>query len=165
MSFFLAYFINMHCQISSCLLLIVTIYHHQFSLRLSHTVLKNRIPWPKDKSFTFHVVIPYIFKNEPDGAEEFHRTCYLVLKHLSNIGISNIPDLLQYLPAPESKNFPEQALGLQLLLDQGPRFSLDGINQRYTNAYFDDISLKFSNNFTHSRKSSDRIVGPDRSKK
>jgi hypothetical protein len=106
---------------------------------LFHAVLKNRMPWPKNKSFTFGAVIAYIFKNEPDGAEEFHRICYPVLRHLSTIGISNIPDLLQYLPAPESKDFPEQALGLQLLLDQGPRFSLDGIDQRYTNAYFDVI--------------------------
>lgn len=102
------------------------------------------MPWPKDKSFPFSAVAACIFKNEPDGAEELHHFCYPVLKHLSIIGISNIPDLMQYLPAPQSKAFPEQALGLQLLINQGPRFLLDGIDQRYTNAYFDVISLRYT---------------------
>jgi uncharacterized protein (DUF924 family) len=111
---------------------------------LFYAVLKNRMPWPIDKSFPFSAVTAYIFKNEPDSAEEFHRICYPILKHLSTIGVSNFPDLMQYLPAPESEEFPEQALGLQLLLDQGPRFLLGGIDQRYTNAYFDVISLQYA---------------------
>jgi hypothetical protein len=56
---------------------------------LFYAVLKNRMPWPIDKSFPFSAVIAYIFKNEPDGAEEFHRICYPILKHLSTVGISN----------------------------------------------------------------------------
>jgi hypothetical protein len=111
---------------------------------LFYAVLKNRMPWPKDKFFPLSAVTAYLFTNEPDGVEEFHRICYPVLKHLGTVGISNIPDLMQYLPTPESKDFPEQALGLQLLLDQGPRFLLNGIDQRYTNAYSDAISLKFA---------------------
>jgi hypothetical protein len=48
---------------------------------LFYAILKNRMPWPKDKSFPFSAVAAYIFKNEPDGVEEFHRICYPVLKH------------------------------------------------------------------------------------
>jgi len=73
------------------------------------------------------------------------------------MGISNIPDLMQYLLAPESRDFSEQALGLQLLLDQGPRFLLDGIDQKYTNAYFDIISLKYAKQF-HALP---EAIGPD----
>lgn len=40
--------------------------------------------------------------------------------------------------------FQSRPLDLQLLVDQGPRFLLDGIDQRYTNAYFDVISLKLA---------------------
>ncbi len=51
---------------------------------------------------------------------------------------------MKFLPAPESNEFPEQTLGSQLLLDQAPRLLLDGIDQHYTNAYFDVISLEYA---------------------
>jgi uncharacterized protein (DUF924 family) len=111
---------------------------------LFHATLKNRLPWPRKNSLDFSAVAAYLFGNEPDSLEDFHRICYPALKYLSTMGISNVPDLMQFLPAPGAKEFPEQALGLQLLLDQGPRALFKGIDQRYTNAYFDVISLKYA---------------------
>jgi hypothetical protein len=111
---------------------------------LFYATLKSRLPWPKEKPLDFNTVGTYIFNNEPDSLKEFHRVCYPALKHLSTLGVPNVPDLMHFLPAPEAKEFPEQALGLQLLLDQGPRQLFTGIDQRYTNAYFDVISLKYA---------------------
>jgi hypothetical protein len=111
---------------------------------LFSAVLNNRMPWPKEKSFPFGSMAAYISKNERDGAEEFYNIAYPVLRHLSTVGVSKMPDLMQFLPTPESKEFPEQALGLQLLLDQGPRFLLGGIDKRYGASYFDVISLQYA---------------------
>jgi hypothetical protein len=38
-----------------------------------YAIVKNRLPWPRDKSLAFEAVTTYIFRNEPDDVEEFHR--------------------------------------------------------------------------------------------
>ncbi|RFU26061.1 hypothetical protein B7463_g10266, partial [Scytalidium lignicola] len=52
-----------------------------------------------------------------------------------------------FLPPPESKLFPEQALGLQLLIDQAPRLLFQGVNSRWVGGYFDIISLDLAKRF------------------
>jgi uncharacterized protein (DUF924 family) len=111
---------------------------------LLYATLKNRLPWSNKNPLDFSAVAAYLFENEPDSLKDFHRICYPALKYLSTMGVSNVPDLMQLLPAPGAKEFPEQALGFQLLLDQGPRMLFKGIDQRYTNAYFDVISLNYA---------------------
>ncbi|CAD6575515.1 MAG: hypothetical protein TREMPRED_001438 [Tremellales sp. Tagirdzhanova-0007] len=51
------------------------------------------------------------------------------------------------LPPPESPDFPELALGLILILDQGPRFNFSGIDSRYTFDYFGAMALKLVTQF------------------
>ena len=84
--------------------------------------------------------------NAPDEErqKEFRNIAWPALKALSVLGVDNVPDLLQFLPPPESKDFPEQALGLQLLLDQGPRALFEGIDIRYTYDYFQHLGRKFA---------------------
>ncbi|GAB1316043.1 hypothetical protein MFIFM68171_06253 [Madurella fahalii] len=67
-----------------------------------------------------------------------------VLLTLSELGLENVPDLTTFLPPLSDPDFPRQALGLQLLLDQMPRRLCRGIDTRWTNAYFDVINLRYT---------------------
>ncbi|KAI1850040.1 hypothetical protein JX266_004419 [Neoarthrinium moseri] len=67
-----------------------------------------------------------------------------VLKALSQYGLDQVPDMMEFLPPPEDPDFPSQALGLQLVLDQAPRDLLEGIHNRWTFDYFGDIALRFA---------------------
>jgi uncharacterized protein (DUF924 family) len=49
-----------------------------------------------------------------------------------------------FLPPASNPDFARQAMGLQLLLDQMPRRLCRGAACRWTNAYFDVISLKYA---------------------
>ena len=51
------------------------------------------------------------------------------------------------LPAPDSSEFPQLALGLLLILDQAPRFNLKGVDSRYTFDYFGAMALKLITQF------------------
>lgn len=66
------------------------------------------------------------------------------LKPLSTISLAEIPSLLAYLPTPSAPEFPVQALGLHLLLDQVPRQILRGIDSRWTFEYFGALTLRLA---------------------
>jgi len=55
---------------------------------------------------------------------------------------SQLSDLTTFLPHPTSRDYPIQALGLQILLDQVPRSCLPGIDERWISGYFDELSVK-----------------------
>ncbi|KUJ13260.1 uncharacterized protein LY89DRAFT_687437 [Mollisia scopiformis] len=67
-----------------------------------------------------------------------------VLEALSKLELASVPDLLQFLPPIADENFPRQALGLQLLLDQMTRSLLRGIDGRWRSAFFDIISVRYA---------------------
>jgi uncharacterized protein (DUF924 family) len=67
-----------------------------------------------------------------------------VLIALSKIGLERMPDLSTYLPPPTDPSYPEQCLGLQLLLDVCPRVLFRGIDSRWTYAYFDRIAQRLA---------------------
>ncbi|KAL9079645.1 MAG: hypothetical protein Q9157_001476 [Trypethelium eluteriae] len=66
------------------------------------------------------------------------------LKPLSTIPLIEIPPLLPYLASPTEPDFPAQALGLHILLDQAPRFLLRGIDERWTFGFFGVLTLRFA---------------------
>jgi uncharacterized protein (DUF924 family) len=100
---------------------------------LFHQVLKNRLPWPKEKPLDFKEVFIYVFRADGElHQEQLREIAWPTLKVLST------------LPPPESKNFPEQALGLQLLLDQGPRALFEDMDERYIYDYFQHVSKKYA---------------------
>jgi uncharacterized protein (DUF924 family) len=112
---------------------------------LFHQVLKNRLPWPKEKPMDFKEVFTYIFRADGEPHQEQLRgVAWSALKALSSRGVDKVPDMMQFLPPPESKDFPEQALGLQLLLDQGPRALFEGMDERYIYDYFQHVSKKYA---------------------
>ncbi|MCJ1237853.1 hypothetical protein MMC14_005840 [Varicellaria rhodocarpa] len=108
---------------------------------LFHAAVKARVPWSRDQPVDFSAVL----RGHPDKSKKLDAICYPALKMLSTLGVDNVPDLMLFLPVPESKEFPEQALGLVILLDQGPRALFEGVDSRYVNGYFDILALKLSN--------------------
>lgn len=109
-------------------------------------VFKLRIPYTLDKSIDFNDVALQFIDGEHQF-KEWQNLCSHPLKVLSTLGILDIPDLMQLLPPPESKSFPQQALGLQVLLDQAPRLLCQGIDSRWVGGYSDIISLGLLNKF------------------
>lgn len=74
----------------------------------------------------------------------FEETTVAALKIISKYGLEHIPEWMHLLPLVEDSSFPTEALGLQLVLDQGPRIFLKGVDQRWASGYFDDIAGKFA---------------------
>lgn len=85
------------------------------------------------------------FRGSPSTRPRLYELAFHnALKPLSTLGVDNIPDLMQFLPPPESRDFPGQALGLTVLLDQATRSILTGVNSRYTYGYFDLLTQKLT---------------------
>ncbi|KAF8588840.1 hypothetical protein K439DRAFT_1613190 [Ramaria rubella] len=118
-------------------------------------LLARHYPWlpnplPEDGPPFKSQVIDYWFNaNKLDSHARTIQTqqYYDIAFHTALLPISrlispNIPPeqavktLMAHLPAPTSKEFPEQALGLVLLLDQAPRGILKGANRRYLDSFF-----------------------------
>ncbi|EJD42709.1 hypothetical protein AURDEDRAFT_67328 [Auricularia subglabra TFB-10046 SS5] len=110
---------------------------------LLDAVVQHHIPWLKQPKVGFTDAAAWYFRGRYDG-QGFHRICYSALKRISEIGLENIPDLIRYLPPPEDVAFPARALGLQILIDQGPRMLFHGVDGRWTNGYFDIFSEKLA---------------------
>uniref|UniRef100_A0A8H7TNC1 Uncharacterized protein n=1 Tax=Bionectria ochroleuca TaxID=29856 RepID=A0A8H7TNC1_BIOOC len=66
------------------------------------------------------------------------------LEYISKLGPDHLPDWFSLLPPVDNPDFPTQALGLTMVLDQAPRNFFQGIDQRWVGGYFDDISLGFA---------------------
>ncbi|KAH8765767.1 hypothetical protein BGZ57DRAFT_528681 [Hyaloscypha finlandica] len=112
---------------------------------LFRRVFKNRLPWPIEKPLDFKEVFTYVFRSDGGShEEELRKIAWPTLKALSTLGVDNVPDMMQFLPPPESRDFPEQALGVQLLLDQGPRALFEGMDARYIYDYFQYVARKYA---------------------
>jgi len=111
---------------------------------LFETLVKAKLPFSMTSPLDFEEVGQKQFKGQAPISSSVAEHVWPVLEALSKLGLASIPDLLQFLPPPASDDFPRQALGLQLLLDQMPRSLLRGIDGRWRSAYFDLISLKYA---------------------
>ena len=107
---------------------------------LFYDTFEAAVGWSKHEPVDFSVILG----GHPDRSKRLRAICYPTLQALSTFGVGNVPDLMQFLPAPDTNEFPEQALGLVLLLDQAPRALFGGIDSRYVNGYFDVLALKLS---------------------
>lgn len=54
------------------------------------------------------------------------------MKALNPLGIDEVPNLVRFLPPLGTPEFPLQALGLQLVLDQAIRALLEGVETKWT---------------------------------
>jgi len=116
---------------------------HILTPKLYKELVAAHFPWtpPVDMAFAskFH------FLGIPNNTEQVSSICHEpALKPLSELR-PLIPSLIEYLPAPSSREFPEEALGLILLVDLAPR-KLYGTSL-WTNGYFDVVARKLSHAF------------------
>jgi uncharacterized protein (DUF924 family) len=111
---------------------------------LFETLVNAKLPFSMTESLDFEDVGQKQFKGKAPIPSELVERVWPVLEALSKLGLASIPDLLQFLPPIADDDFPRQALGLQLLLDQMTRSLLRGIDGRWRSAYFDIISLKYA---------------------
>ncbi|KAI1335187.1 hypothetical protein F5Y15DRAFT_398460 [Xylariaceae sp. FL0016] len=109
--------------------------------KLLSLVVEVWLPLSKTDPIIFGESIQKNFWEAGDNTPKVRPAVWPVLKALSEIGLDNIPDLMVFLPSVESSDFPEQALGLQLLLDQAPRLLCRGVDARWTYGYFEEISV------------------------
>ncbi|KAH8896872.1 hypothetical protein GQ53DRAFT_743398 [Thozetella sp. PMI_491] len=111
---------------------------------LLHFVLDAHAPFSTTEPLDFGEVGRHFFRSPPDLGPLRDRV-WPVLLALSKIGLDEVPNLIEFLPPPSDPDFPPQAMGLQFLIDQGPRaFCQEGIDGRWTNAYFDVINLRYA---------------------
>lgn len=108
--------------------------------------VENRIPFPADQPLNFAEVSRNFFSaGDPARLAAFRKAAWPPLLALSKIGLDDMPDLLQLLlPPPSHPSFPKQCLGLQLLIDQGPRALFAGVDRRWQTGYFDVVSQRFA---------------------
>ncbi|KAJ7256219.1 hypothetical protein B0H12DRAFT_519760 [Mycena haematopus] len=109
---------------------------------LFHFMVDCRIPFSKIEPLDF-VQVGQNFMSE-DFRNKCQERVWPILQTLSKIGLDNIPDMMDFLPAPTDPDFPIQCLGLQLVFDQAPRAlcSSDSTDGRYVNSYFDLIAQR-----------------------
>ncbi|KAL7918080.1 hypothetical protein ACQKWADRAFT_305063 [Trichoderma austrokoningii] len=106
------------------------------------TVAYARVPYPKDKPIDFNTAGEEIFGDEY-LKRNIRDISWPALVALSKLGLSNVPDLLSFLPKPEDAEFPQQCFGLVVLLDQAPRLFCKGIDARWV-SYFDTLSERLT---------------------
>ncbi|EKM52749.1 uncharacterized protein PHACADRAFT_31212 [Phanerochaete carnosa HHB-10118-sp] len=115
------------------------------TLELFESLRRTQLPWPEDQPLNFTTVAKLFFGGEPDTRADYYRlTFHQALKPLSTLGVENMPDLMQFLPPPEANDFPSKAAGLLFLLDQAPRSTLSGVNERYIYGHFDAFASKLA---------------------
>ncbi|KAK6828117.1 hypothetical protein PG987_011458 [Apiospora arundinis] len=119
--------------------------------------IAEKLPWDKHAAIDFSEAIDWTFfggtlRNTPHRlitAEEealLHQKTLSALKILASMGglaKISMPDIVDsLLPRLEDPSFLEQALGLQLVLDQAPRELLSGpLDDRWVHGYFGELAV------------------------
>lgn len=116
---------------------------HILSPELFGFLVKARMPYPKQGPINFSHFGRDIFLEDHVGPVVRDKV-WPVLIALSKIGLEHMPDLTAYLPPPTEDSFPEQCLGLLLLVDHFPRLFFHGMDERWTFGYFSQISQKIA---------------------
>jgi hypothetical protein len=101
------------------------------------------IPFSKSEPIDFGKAIGTIWFEREVDLSILRRKLWPALKALSLVGLDNIPDFLSFLPPPEDAEFPVHALGLLLIVDQGPRALFEGVDVRWTYAHFGEFSTAY----------------------
>ena len=116
---------------------------------LLRATLHHFVPFPQNGDIDGTAATRFYFgdgQSLPEYLSETRNLCYPALLALSKLGpdAEKVPDLKDFLPHPSDLSFVEQAAGLVLLVDQGPRALCLGSESRWTVGFFDILSLKLS---------------------
>ncbi|KAJ0120954.1 hypothetical protein J7T55_015693 [Diaporthe amygdali] len=100
-----------------------------------------RVPWPSTHHISGKELVTEFFSDDYRFLTAA-KAAWPVLKAITQAyGPNTIPDMTYFLPSPEVHEFPEQAFGMHVLLDQAPRVLFKGIDGRWT-SWFDKIAGK-----------------------
>ncbi|KAF2702807.1 hypothetical protein K504DRAFT_463991 [Pleomassaria siparia CBS 279.74] len=102
------------------------------------------VPWPKGAPFGGKD-----WAKDNDDKSAWTAVCWESLIALGKLDLDDMPNLLSLLPEPNSHEFPVQAIGLLILLDQAPRYICNGVNERWRNGFFDVLALRLSLQLRH----------------
>ncbi|KAH8911198.1 hypothetical protein BR93DRAFT_923911 [Coniochaeta sp. PMI_546] len=116
---------------------------HLLTPALFTLIVNARLPYDRHASIDFVEFGRNIFLEDHFGPVVKDKA-WPALIALSKIGLDRMPDLSTYLPPPTDPTYPEQCLGLQLLLDHCPRLLFRGIDERWTYAYFSQLSQRLA---------------------
>lgn len=109
--------------------------------QLLRRIVDMSIPWSQTQTLDWKVVTPQIFSPPPGSDTALEQDTWNALLVLSEFRTRPaLPILVELLPVVSDPDYPRQALGLQILVDQCPRRQCKGIDGRWTNAYFDLLS-------------------------
>lgn len=121
---------------------IMGIFNSKSALRPHHHELRD-ILTPRLFHRLHSLYFFFSLGNDPSLGTEFCTLCmHDVLLPLSLHPLESLTKLTIFLPHPTSRDYPIQAFGLQILLDQAPRYCLSGIDKRWISGYFDVLSVK-----------------------
>jgi hypothetical protein len=109
-------------------------------------IFKLNLPWDFHTPLDAREVIQDSSDSTPDDEAQYGEFCHHALKAFSTIPLASIPDLLSFLPAPTSDDFPHQSLALILLFDQGAGvlFNQSGADKRWVGGFFDILCIRLN---------------------
>ncbi|RFU76294.1 hypothetical protein TARUN_5937 [Trichoderma arundinaceum] len=109
------------------------------------SLVAARVPFDRHAPLDFSEVGRVLFSDISFSSEmRENNVAFPILKAISKLGLDSVPDMMEFLPEPSSKDFPELCLGLIVLLDQVTRVLFEGIDKRWETEYFDVISQRFA---------------------
>ncbi|OAA54356.1 hypothetical protein SPI_08975 [Niveomyces insectorum RCEF 264] len=117
---------------------------------LTPTLLINvhelQYPWAKGSILNFSHVGYHLHTGEHDNDDDWKAACLeSAIRPILTIGVENLPtDLLQFLPPPESPDFPVLYSGLILLFDQASSHLFEGTERVQAKRYFQPLALRLS---------------------
>ncbi|KAK0666397.1 hypothetical protein QBC41DRAFT_398082 [Cercophora samala] len=102
----------------------------------------SRLPYTRNTPINFSHFGRDIFLADP-FSPLVKDAAWPALLAISKYPLEKLPDLHErYLPSPSDDSYPEQCLGLLLLLDNLPRLLFKGIDARWTFDFFDHIAQR-----------------------
>lgn len=111
--------------------------HNLITPQLLRDLAHARRPWRKTDAISGNAMIND-FMSESEFTPRAAAAWPALLALSRTYGPSTVPDTTRFLPPPASDAFPEQALGLHVLLDQCPRVLFRGAHGRWT-SWFDSV--------------------------
>ncbi|WYZ45717.1 hypothetical protein EsH8_VIII_001033 [Colletotrichum jinshuiense] len=109
------------------------------------SIVQARLPPNKGEQHNLSDV--WTSKSPALDSEETRSQFWSALVALSKIPLPEMPDLMSFLPPPSDPDFPEQCLGLTLLVDQGPRLFCRGLDARWADVFFGAIARQLAHSW------------------
>ncbi|KAJ3474115.1 hypothetical protein NLG97_g9983 [Lecanicillium saksenae] len=106
-------------------------------------VHRLQYPWPRGSTLNFSDVGYHLHTGEHDDDDDWKAACLEPIQLILAMGADNLPtDFLQFLPPPESPDFPLLCSGLILLFDQAASHLFEGTERAEAKRYCMPLALR-----------------------